>query len=210
MNSYSKIKCLLFDLDGTIINTSELIYYSLKSTVKHNTGIVLRRSNLKSWATINPKSVLKEYGINDMDEYWLHYLNNISTAELFFNDTQDILQMLSEKGSILGIVSSLPKSKITELLNYFYLTNCFEVIIGWERSMPKKPNPNSIQTALKKLNILPENAAYIGDRNIDIEAAQRAEVASVYVSWSRSEIKSEFKPDFIIHNLKDLTSIFKY
>jgi phosphoglycolate phosphatase len=120
----------------------------------------------------------------------------------------ETIEHLRGKGLRLGIVSTKYRYRIVEVLGREGLLEPFEVIIGGEDVSEFKPDPESLNLALDKLDIPPEAALYVGDSVVDAEAALRAGVPFVAVLSGSTprEAFSEFEPRMILDSVRELTS----
>lgn len=199
------MNCFLFDVDGTLVDTRELISESLVATIEHQTGQKPAIDAFSEDAHISPLAILKRYGINSLDGYWSTYNRNISLARLFDESTPEVLAELRKREIKLGVVSSLKKAQVELLLNWVGLINHFQVVLGYHRHY-KKPHPGQIQSALSSLGVSCAKAAYIGDQDVDLIAAKRAEMTSILVGWSRVNSFSR-QPDRTIKSFTDLLNM---
>lgn len=180
MNRY---KCHLFDVDGTLVDSSPVAMFALASCLREKGIKGLSDSVLHSLALNSPLQALKLYGINNLNSYWKFYEKEICRAKLFFDDTKNILHELKSKGCTIGVVSSLKNYQLEFMLRRFNLFNEFDVVIGWNDCSIRKPNPNPIIMALGRLNVSPATATYTGDTDSDVAAALRAGVRAIYAAW---------------------------
>ena len=203
----SNFECYLFDLDGTLADTSKLVLQSLYETICRYTNVRPIKNILKAYIKQSPKRTLRKYGVNDLSIYWQIYDNNIALAKFYFDDTKKILQKLIEKDSTLGVVSSLPEKQIAKILARLSINDLFDTIIGWRFGTRKKPHPDPILDALKETGAEAEKTVYIGDTGDDVIAAKNAGVCSVFVTWSHPVLPYNVEPDFIIDHISELISI---
>lgn len=196
------MNCFLFDVDGTLVDTRELTSKSLVATIEHQTGQKLSKDAFSGDIHISPLAILKGYGINSLDGYWSTYNRNINLARLFDEETPEVLWELRKREIKLGVVSSLKKAQVELLLSWVGLINHFHLVLGYHRHY-KKPHPGQIQFALSSLGVSNTKAAYIGDQDVDLLAAKRAETTSILVGWSRANSFS-CQPDCTIFSFMDL------
>lgn len=199
-----RFKCHLFDVDGTLIDTSELITRSAMQTIRELRGLDADEEEIGALIKESPKKLLKSYSIHDLTHYWKTYERNISLAKFFHPETKKTLLKLKSRSVRIGIVSSLPKKRITLLFRELHLTNLFDVIIAWQDTPRRKPSPDPILLALRKLGVQPQEATYVGDTENDILAAKSAGVYSILVGWGNQNKCVDFKVDKTIKHISDL------
>ncbi|RMH03588.1 MAG: HAD family hydrolase [Nitrospirae bacterium] len=199
------MNCFLFDVDGTLVDTRELISESLVETIGDQTGQKLEKDSFLEDVHISPLALLKRYGIDSLDAYWSNYNRYIGLARLFDEGTPEVLDELRKREIRLGVVSSLRKAQVELLLNRVGLISHFQIVLGYHRHH-KKPHPGQIQSALSSLGVPRTKAAYIGDQDVDLLAAKRAEVTAILVGWSRAKSFS-CQPDHIIKSFAELLDL---
>lgn len=202
-----RFKCHLFDVDGTLIDTSELITRSAIKTIRELKGLAADEEEVGALIKESPKKLLKSYGINDLTYYWKTYEQNISLSKLFHPETRKTLLKLKSRRVRIGIVSSLPKKRITLLFRELHFTNLFDVIIAWQDTPRRKPSPDPILLALRKLGVQAQEATYVGDTENDISAAKSAGVYSILVGWGNENKCVGFKADKTIRHISDLLNL---
>src|SRR5690606_31846706 len=213
-SDYGK-KVVLFDLDGTLLDTIDLIYDNIRQTFKkYFPSKTFTEDELKafvgptlqhsfSWYEPNPKK------IEEMIE--LYRKTNLANHEKGVNaypHAKETLTALKDAGYLIGIVSSKKKEVCALGLEQNDLLQFIDVIIGSDDVTKHKPDKEPIMKALESLMAHPANAIYIGDHSMDIEAAKAAGVKSVGVSYSIHYDKlMAARPDYMIDDLEKLLYI---
>ncbi|MCU9612927.1 pyrophosphatase PpaX [Caldibacillus lycopersici] len=207
------IDTILFDLDGTLVNTYELIIQSFLHTFDTYAPNQYRREDCIPF--IGPTledtfhSVLPEKA-EEMREYYRTY-NLEKHDELIqeFDGVYETLKYLYERGYKLAVVTTKMKDTAIKGLEVTNLKPFFSEIVGLDDITNAKPDPEPIYKALELLNSTPEKAMMVGDSHHDILAAKNAGVKSVGVSWSikGKEYIEKHNPDFLIDNMKELLTI---
>jgi len=120
----------------------------------------------------------------------------------------ETVEHLRGRGLRLGIVSTKYRYRIEDVLGRERLLEPFEVIVGGEDVSEFKPDPESLNLALDKLDIPPEAALYVGDSVVDAETAMRAGVpfAAVLSGATPRDAFSEYEARMILNSVRDLTS----
>lgn len=136
------------------------------------------------------------------------------SQKVVLNETVPILKELSRRGYRLGIISNTSSStEVPHLLNEAGITDLIETVVITNKIGRRKPHPLPFLIASKELGIDPSNAAYIGNRpSRDVVGAKEAGIAEVVViindgNKPENECTPQ-KPDYIIHNLKELLDIY--
>lgn len=211
-------KYILFDLDGTLVDTNDLILKSFKHTYKkHLNRDIPEEEILKNFG--EPLIItLERYSKEDAKEMFKTYIgyNEVIHDQHIkgFPGTKECLKELKELGCKLSIVTSKRKELAVRGLEIFDLLQYFDEIVALEDTVLHKPNPEPVLKALEKLNSLDKKneALMVGDSKFDILSAANAGVKSVLVNWSlatEAQNTIEMKPDYIIDNLEKLIQIVK-
>jgi pyrophosphatase PpaX len=207
------ITTVLFDLDGTLIDTNELIISSFLHTLNYyypgqygreDVLPFIGPSLLESFLTID------ENKVDEMiQRYRTHNLANHDLLVKEFDGVFETVKKLKENGFKLGIVSTKMSSTVKKGLKLTHLDEFFEVIIAMDDVENVKPHPEPIEKALKLLQSNPQETIMVGDNYHDILGAKNAGTLSAGVAWSakgRAYIE-EYEPDFILDNMRDLLKI---
>lgn len=210
-------KFIIFDLDGTLLDTSDLILKSLYETIKIYLDI--NKEQLRSQVKDSPYKVIKRYTgnlemKNKMNYYWDFYNKNIESEVNVYQDIVKLLKILNQKEFGIGIVTSLVKNYTKKLIHY-YLKHNFDVIITYNDTKRHKSNPEPLILArdeyLRKKSIQNLSAIYIGDSDNDIIAGKNAKMITGLAAWSLENnnisLIKEYKPDYIFYKPLEILKI---
>ncbi|RAL24510.1 pyrophosphatase PpaX [Thermoflavimicrobium daqui] len=203
---------ILYDLDGTLIDTNELIITSFLFTLeKHCPGRYTREDVLR----IMGKPLLEQMKYFDEDQAQemvktYHQHNESVHDELVreFPKVREVLEKLYKAGAQMAIVSNKRRKVVEMGLKRFGLDQFMQEMVCVGDTSQAKPAPDMILLALEKLKASPEQALMVGDSRYDLLAAERAGVDSVAVGWSLhfDELKS-YRPTYIIQDMQELLDI---
>jgi prolipoprotein diacylglyceryl transferase len=211
----NRIDTVLFDLDGTLLDTKPLIDKSFIYTFqrffpKHN----LTDEELSSFFGPTLHDTFSRYSsdeaqIEEMISYYKKYNEENHTKENIkpFDGAVDMLKTLHRKGYKLGVVSSKRKDTILLGLDLYDMAKYFDVILGSDEVENPKPAPDGILKALELLK--PEaNVLYVGDNPSDIEAGINAHVKTCDVMYSEKfEECEKLNPNYCVKDLSSIISI---
>ncbi len=172
-------KIVGWDLDGTLIDTSNL----LKSTYKQLFGSTSKIDILAS----PYQNMLNNEVKPNRDwwrKFWSTYRSNISYA-FPYKGIKEVLKNLKDKDINNVVISSLSDNIIPNLLTSTNIHNFFEIKIGGTNTKFKKPDPYSIKYCIDKLNSAESHFTFIGDSQNDKKLAENANVEFIHAGWNR-------------------------
>lgn len=209
------IKTVLFDLDGTLIETPTIILATFKELFEENFKHVdLTDDLLSSFLGQTLFKTFETYATDQkqVDELVQTY-RKISEEKIdqglnSYPKAKETLIYLKKKGINIGIVTSKLKPVANSHLIKTDLFDYVDGLIGYEDVVHHKPNPEPIIKGLALFNSKPEETVYIGDHENDIIAAKKAGVLTCAVSYSlRLKQMLLENPDFVIDELKNIKDL---
>lgn len=211
-----KYKTLLFDLDGTIINTNELIINSFLYTLeKYYPGKYNREKIIPYFGnTLYEQMVFfgdEEKADELINVYREHNLRTHDEMVLEYPNVKEVLKGFYEMGISQGIVTTKVRDTTMKGLKLFGLDEFMSSIVTYEDTELHKPNPEPILLAMKKLNADPKTTLMIGDTQYDIKAAQNAGIDVVGVGWSikGKDFIKKLNPNYVIDDMLELQAIVR-
>ena len=210
----NKYKVLLFDLDGTLCETDEMIIQTMYVLYMHFKPAKIRtREELYYFSGPPIRDTLMHEFPDQNPEFMYDVFKSVSKGfyPIYVKPYQDeieILTKLKEKGYLLGVVTNkgLPLTKYS--LEICHINHLFDVIISSDDVINPKPDPFGIFKALHQLGIKKkEEALYIGDNDIDYITAENAGVDTLLVSWGPREIKCINKAKYVAQSYNEIGGI---
>ena len=210
----SKYKFILFDMDGTIANTDQLIIDSMNILYdKYRGG---RRTPIEQIYYFSGPPIadtLKTEFPNMDNDFMVKEFSRIS-KELYaftmtsYPDCREVLLDFKRNGIKLGVVTNKKREMTIYCLELLNLEDIFDVVIGYDDVSNGKPNKEGIIKALKILEAPDLNeAVYIGDNKIDMETAHNAHIDCGLVGWGPRVIPNDAEYTFKFESFKDLRRI---
>ncbi|WP_303966454.1 pyrophosphatase PpaX [Sporosarcina ureae] len=207
------ITTLLFDFDGTLANTNELILSSFEHVLeKHFPGRFGREEMLPfigptlhdTFSSIAPD--MTDQLINEYREWNLAHHDDYVTE---FEGVTDTLRKLYDLGLKMAVVSTKKRDMVERGVNLLGITPYFETVIGLDDVTKPKPDPEPLLLALERLGRTPEESLMIGDNFHDILGGQNAGVRTAAVAWALKgeEYLQTFKPDYMLQHMSDLLKV---
>lgn len=219
-------KTVLFDLDGTLVNSLPSWVRVIDSEIKtlpHRGGKPFPETKSEILKILGPQLLrITEYGVSSEDALLFvqsimsNMLGELSRAPLH-GAVKKVLADLESLLVPMAIVSTSTTDIINQQLLRHSIKPYFSSIVGRDRVSKLKPNPESLLLALSEIGVEPSNAIMIGDSPVDVLAAKSSGVVSVlfypethieYYEYQTDELES-LKPDHIISDLSELTNLVK-
>ncbi len=185
------IKTIIFDMDGTILNTLDDITNSVNVSLEsHNlplkstdeVRLAVGRGAMNLIKDIVPKNSSDELIKSVYDKYQAYYDKHSNDLTKPYEGIKDLLKTLKGKGYQLAVVSN-KHEYLVEGLNKDVFDSIFNVAIGQTEGIPIKPAPDMLYKGLSLLNSRIEESVFIGDSDTDIKTAKNANIRSIGVTW---------------------------
>ncbi len=208
-----KITTLLFDLDGTLIDTNELIIASFLHTLEHYYPNQYKREDV--YAFIGP-SLLETFSGLDREraeEMIEHYReHNQLHHDLLVQEYEGVYETilaLKERNYKLGIVTTKMSKAVERGLIKGRLDSLFDVVVTLDDVKKPKPDPEPIELALKLIGSSADETIMVGDNSHDILAGKNAGTKTAGVAWALKgrEYLEQYGPDYMLDNMRDLLTI---
>jgi len=208
-----KITTLLFDFDGTLLDTNELIFQSFEYVLDKYFPGQYDREAISPFLGPTLKDTFDAVDLNNSellcDEYrtWNKSMHDELSSE--FDGVTETLLLLKEKGLKMAIVSTKKNDMVMRGLNLLKVADLFDVVIGLDDVKNPKPDPEPILLALNRLGADKTEALMIGDNFHDIEGGQNAGVRTAGVAWAAKgeAFLQTFNPDYMLQHISDLLEI---
>lgn len=208
-----KITTLLFDFDGTLLDTNELIIQTFQTVLNaHYPGRFEREDILpflgptlrETFESIDPEKTEEL-----MAEYRTWNLANHDSFVSEFDGVTETLRQLRNKGLKMAIVSTKRNEMVMRGLRLIEAEELFDTIVCLDDVQHAKPDPEPLLLAMERLNSSPNETMMVGDNSHDILGGKNAGVRTAGVAWSAKGEKfiRELKPDFVLQHISDLLPI---
>ena len=211
------IKGIIFDMDGTILNTIE----DIKDSVNHAMKICnlplktlqevkdgVGRGAINLIEDVVPKNTSQEDILKVYKVYQDHYDKNANHKTGPYPDILTLLKRLKEMGYKLAVVSNKHKY-LVEALNHDIFNDYFDYSMGEVKGIPIKPEPDMLYMALAHLDLDKSEVLFIGDSDVDMMTANNADITSVGVTWGfrSKEVLIKHNASYIIDQPNQLLNI---
>ncbi|HYE08874.1 MAG TPA: pyrophosphatase PpaX [Patescibacteria group bacterium] len=209
-----KYKYILFDLDGTLIDTNQLIIDSFKHTYKTHLDRDIEEREIQMYFGEPLITTLRRYSPENAEALYDTFINynesiHDNSVSLCCN-IEESLKQLKDMGCVLAVVTSKRHKMAHRGLALFDILKYFSVLITVDDTENHKPHPEPVLKALDKLGALPEETIMIGDSIFDIQCAHNAGVKAIQVTWGAAlNHQQQEKPDYLVDNALEIIDIVK-
>jgi pyrophosphatase PpaX len=202
---------VLFDLDGTVIDSGAIILASMRHAAKEVLGAEPSDELLMAAVggpgleaqmhALAPDRVEELVSVYRAHNEPLHQELRCCTG------IDDVLVRLKEEGRRLGIVTAKRRATVELAFKVLPLEHLFETVVGGDETKQHKPDPEPLLLAAERLGVDAVDCAYVGDSPFDIRAAKAAGMLAVAVAWGgihdRARLEAE-EPDAIVETPEEL------
>lgn len=188
----TKLQAILFDLDGTILDTADDLGAALNFVLTQYNLPIVAASAYRPVASDGAKGLL-ELGFGEQlqhydfgllrQEFLTYYENNIAEFTCLYSGMHELISALDEQNIPWGIVTNKPEGLTAKLLPHFPQLNKCQIMVGGDSLSERKPHPAPLLYALDKMQIEPQYCYYAGDAPRDIEAGKRANMPTIIAGW---------------------------
>lgn len=205
---------VLFDLDGTVIDSGAIILASMRHAAKEVLGAEPPDELLMA-AVGGPgleaqMHALAPDRVQELVDVYRAHNEPLHDGLVCCAGIDGVLERLKDEGRRLGIVTAKRRVTVDLAFKVVPLRHLFDTVVGGDETERHKPDPEPLLLALERLEARPEEAAYVGDAPFDIQAAKAAGMFAVAATWGgihdRAKLEAE-KPDVIVHTAHELYGV---
>lgn len=209
------IKTVIFDFDGTLADTLPVCFLAFESVFKKFDNREVTSEEIMAMFGPSETGIIREnLRNNNYDEaielYYEIYRERHKNIVQNNEDINTLLRLLKTNGYKLGIVTGKARRSLDISLDCLGLNNYFDVIITGDDVELPKPHPEGIYKALEFLDVLPNEAVFLGDSDADIMAGKQANVLTIGVHWlpNYQTINFNVQPDEVYSSVNELIASF--
>lgn len=211
-----KINTILFDFDGTVMNTNDLILNSWQHTFRTITGAEGDPEAIKKTfgevLMYTMGNFFPDYSVDEAIEIYRGYQKGRFSDEIYaFDGMIELMKELKEKGYKVAVVTSRLKNSTLDGLRKYGVDTILDAVVTADECKAHKPDPEPALMAMRMMDSKPEETIMVGDSKFDIGCANNAGATSVLVDWAvaiyDSEQEGTFKPDYTMDKAERLWDI---
>ena len=209
------IKAVIFDLDGTTIDTVKSIAYYVNETLKKFGYGEIEVEKFNILAGNGPKNLIHRSlecvggDQNLFDEFFKSYVDSYNSNVFHLSEPFEgivkLLEDLKANGIKTAIVSN-KQDKAVKILSEHFFGDLVDLNVGFKEGIALKPAPDSLLNTMKELGVEKDEVLFVGDTDVDMITAKNAGVKSIGVLWGfrgEEELKSN-GADYIVSNAKEI------
>ncbi len=210
------VSTVLFDLDGTLLDSGGMILASLR----HATRTVLRREipDAELLAPVGGSGLrdqmlaLDRERAEELVAAYRKHNEPLHSQLVAFPGVASVLERLRAEGRRVGVVTAKRRATVALAEPALPALADLDVVVTWEDTERHKPNPDPISFALERLGAQARSACYVGDSPFDVAAARSAGVLAVAATWgaihTRERLETE-RPDAIVSSPEELLAVLR-
>jgi phosphoglycolate phosphatase len=211
-----KLKAVIFDLDGTLVDAYKAVEQSMNYALKQGGFPTVPALTIKRSVGWGDKHLIEQFvGLEHaprvLNVYRKHHKTSLATGVKFLPGAKKLLDELKEQGYILAIASNRPTRFSRIILRVLNIQEHFDYVLCADKIKRPKPYPDILKQILSKYKLKNHEALFVGDMTIDVQTGNSAMVRTAAVltgSSTRQDIEA-LKPFAIIPRLSGLKNIIK-
>jgi pyrophosphatase PpaX len=205
---------VLFDLDGTVIDSGAIILASMRHAAKEVLGAEPADELLMA-AVGGPgleaqMHALAPDRVEELVRVYRAHNEPLHDELVCCTGIEDVLVRLKDEGRRLGIVTAKRRATVELAFNVLPIEHLFETVVGGDETERHKPDPEPLLLAARRLDVDATECAYVGDSPFDIRAAKAAGMYAIAVTWGRIHDRAKLeaeRPDAIVDTAEELYGV---
>lgn len=203
-------KAIIFDLDGTLLNTIDDICDSLNIALIENGFLSYTVEETKTFVGSGVRIMVeralhgiehqKEDEINVLNGYLREYTKRQAIKTKPYNGVIDVIKELKNKGLMIGLLSNKPHIDTLKVVDNYFGLELFDIVLGQRDGVPIKPHPDALFEIINGFKLDKKECLFVGDSDVDMQTAINAVVDKVAVLWGfrTKEIIAKYHPNYFI------------
>lgn len=204
---------VIFDLDGTLVNTIPLIVESFQHVHREYLGQELAEETCLPWIGRTLPDIYAAWPGREQeltDAFIAYNYDKIATGQRSYDGIHELLAEISRRGLRIGVATSKRTRSAQRSIEVAQLQGFVDALVTLESTAVHKPHPAPLLECARLLGLEPAACIYVGDAVTDIEAAKAAGMASVGVTWgatSAETMRDDGRPDLVAGTARDVLQL---
>lgn len=207
-----KYKAIIYDIDGTVLNTLNMNMYPLIQIIKEETGEEWTFEQVLKFAAYPGMKVMQELGVKDQEKTyarWVKYVNEYEEGATLYDGFMEVFKAFQDNHIIQAVVSAKTAKQYEIDFVDKGLDKFMDVAILADDTTKHKPNPEPLLECIKRLNIEVSETIYIGDALSDYQASRNAGMDFGYAKWGSVSSEGIDHPDLVFESPLDLLKLLE-
>lgn len=186
-----KYKAVLFDMDGTVLDTLEDLKSAVNRTLAEFDMPQCTLEQVRCYVGNGARRLIEQAVVPGSDDetvekvlswFKAYYERHCLVSTGPYAGIIPLMERLKERGIKMAVVSNKPDEAVGELAERFF-PGLLELSAGQKDSVPRKPNPDMVELAMAQMGVTKEESVYVGDSEVDVLTAANAGVDCICVTW---------------------------
>ena len=212
------VKAVIFDIDGTLVNTLADLAYAMNEMLRHFGYPERSEEEIETFIGNGQRMFVKrslpeyardEENIDLCTKYYAEkYSENVVRFSVAYDGIPETLERLKEAGIKIAVLSNKSDIHVQKIISELFGNDFFDLVLGAGR-FAIKPDPEAVLYMAEKLGVDPSESAFVGDSDVDIKTAHNAGMTALWVSWGfqKSSILKTAGECKIAESVEDLQKI---
>lgn len=201
-----KYKAILYDIDGTLLNTLDMNMIPLLRIIEEETGQRWTYEDVLKFVPYPGMKVMEELGITDKEtvyKRWVKYVNEYEGGAVLYDGISQVLKTLGSH-FLQAVVSAKTREQYEIDVVSKGLNQYIKAAVLADDTKKHKPDPEPLLLCLERLGLSGDEALYIGDSFSDYSAAKNAGIDFGYAKWGSVSSEGIESPDYVLEQPRDL------
>ena len=208
---------ICFDLDGTLVDSSETILESTKAALdKLKISYSIPEEDFTNMIGMHFVDIFEELKIDvpDFEKFISIYKGlyfDFMDSSVLYPEVSETLSFLNKKKIKVSLLTTKVQDQAEKIIYYFKLRSSFDFLMGRRDGLAHKPSPEPLLVICKELQVEPAHTLIVGDTELDVQCGKSAgsKTCGVLFGYRTKEQLEKEKPDFLISGLSELRKILE-